>query len=524
MRLLQSRTLSLHEFTDNEIPKYAILSHRWGREEVFFQDIQSGDAKAKAKKAGYSKIQHCGRQAAADGFAYFWVDTCCIDKSSSAELSEAINSMYRWYQQADTCYAYLSDVPADQDPTEYQSSFQNSEWFTRGWTLQELIAPRKVVFYGENWGRLGTKLSLCILISEITGVDFLILTGKEDLGNVSIARRMSWAAKRKTTRVEDIAYSLLGIFDVNMPLLYGEGEKAFIRLQGEIMRDSDDHSLFAWKDDNAHLSHRGLLASSPIQFKHSGDFRPYRDWDISSPYSLTNLGLSIQLFIIPSQDDPEILIATLNCQCGGDFARQPAIYLECISNKGSQFARIKPNEIAMMKPGSKSKGELKTIYIRQKVVFPKTNQSEDLPGFWIQPVQGSGFKLSRVYPQERWNPLSQTLRPFFEHTLIMGVLFFEHDIGPDKQTDENLCFKVRLGVQESKGWCEIGGILHGQSPDTILKQDFEIRPSPASPKTSDTYSLDGNLLARVDLTPELMHGTKVFIVQVSVHETKAGLL
>ena len=265
MRLLHCITLELHEFVDTEVPGYAILSHRWERDEVSFQDMRSGDAK---RKAGYSKIVGCVKQALAEDCEYIWVDTCCIDKSSSAELSEAINSMYRWYQYANVCLVHLSNVSSW--PEE---SFQQSQWHRRGWTLQELIAPAVVLFYTNDWYLLGTKESLQKFITEETGVYREILLGEEDVRAISIAWRMSWAAGRETTRVEDLAYCLMGIFDMNMPLLYGESNKAFIRLQEEIMKSSDGHTLSTWRNDDGmedSESPYGLLASSPSRFKNSG--------------------------------------------------------------------------------------------------------------------------------------------------------------------------------------------------------------------------------------------------------------
>ena len=145
------------------------------------------------------------------------VDTCCIDKSSSAELTESINSMYRWYQEAAICYAYLFDVQSGD-----MSSLSRSAWLTRGWTLQELIAPARVEFYSSTWDNLRTKASLKKEISAVTGIDVEVLEGA-DPDRFSVTKRMSWASKRTTTRVEDRAYSLLGLFGVNMPMLYGEG-------------------------------------------------------------------------------------------------------------------------------------------------------------------------------------------------------------------------------------------------------------------------------------------------------------
>src|SRR6195952_1344773 len=165
--------------------------------------------------------------------------------------------MYQWYRRSAVCFAYLSDVSSveadfehdgdiDQSHVQSQSSFERARWFTRGWCLQELLAPRNMHFYNKHWEYIGSKDSLGSLISTGTGIDedsFVI----PDLSVLSVAYRMSWAACRQTTRPEDIAYCLLGIFNINMPLLYGEGEeKAFFRLQEEILKNSDDQSLLAW--------------------------------------------------------------------------------------------------------------------------------------------------------------------------------------------------------------------------------------------------------------------------------------
>ncbi|KAK3369299.1 heterokaryon incompatibility protein-domain-containing protein, partial [Lasiosphaeria ovina] len=246
MRLLHTTELRLVEFQGQRIlppaiPPYAILSHTWAEEEVSFQDIQQGLAQS---RRGFEKVAGACAQAVQDGFEYLWIDTCCIDKSSSAELSEAINSMFRWYRDAEVCYAFLSDVDADESPSSEASSFRKARWFTRGWTLQELIAPGVVYFYGAGWKQIGSRETLLNLIVDITGIsESYFTTG--DLTQFSAAQKISWAAYRETTRVEDEAYSLLGLFDINMPLLYGEGERAFQRLQEEILRQFEDDSLFA---------------------------------------------------------------------------------------------------------------------------------------------------------------------------------------------------------------------------------------------------------------------------------------
>ncbi|KAH8782110.1 heterokaryon incompatibility protein-domain-containing protein, partial [Hyaloscypha finlandica] len=235
MRLINTSTLTLEMFFGEAVPDYAILSHRWNDVEVSFQDLQNGEGE---QMAAYSKIQRCCAQAQLDGWQYAWIDSCCIDKTSSAELSEAINSMYSWYKESQVCYAYLADIRRGET---LQDDLRGSNWFTRGWTLQELLAPSSVVFFDTNWNDVGTKGSLVDIISEITGIgDFVNFEG------ACVAQKMSWMAKRETTRVEDGAYCLLGLFNVNMPPLYGEGEKSFMRLQLEILKTSDDESIFAW--------------------------------------------------------------------------------------------------------------------------------------------------------------------------------------------------------------------------------------------------------------------------------------
>ncbi|GAP93142.1 putative TPR-like protein [Rosellinia necatrix] len=245
MRLLTRHDPGSFDLTDypagSTIPPYAILSHRWGPEEVTYEDLKHGTG---PRKLGYHKIRFCAEQAGRDGLRHFWLDTCCIDKSSSAELTESINSMFHWYGNATRCYAYLEDVSCTANPDTTQqgraawhASFQSSLWFTRGWTLQELVAPTTVDFFSKEGEKLGNKASLEHLICTTTGIPARALRGSL-LSNFSVAERMAWAEGRETTRPEDRAYSLLGIFGVHMPLIYGEGEeKAMSRLRDEITKD-----------------------------------------------------------------------------------------------------------------------------------------------------------------------------------------------------------------------------------------------------------------------------------------------
>ncbi|KAG7284567.1 hypothetical protein NEMBOFW57_010945 [Staphylotrichum longicolle] len=246
--LLNTHTHKLEFFLNpDEIPPYAILSHTWGGDEVTFKDLSAGPLRTYKDQAGGRKIIKAAAYAATNGWDYIWIDTCCIDKSDITELSEAINSMFRWYEHAHVCYAYLSDVPpmrpASKHPWKW--SFRSSRWFTRGWTLQELLAPTFLEFLDRDWNLIGSREEWAAEVERATGIEVKQLANFQPC---SIATKLSWAAKRQTTRVEDRAYSLLGLLGINMPLIYGEGERAFIRLQHELIRSSNDESIFAWGD------------------------------------------------------------------------------------------------------------------------------------------------------------------------------------------------------------------------------------------------------------------------------------
>ncbi|TFK78589.1 hypothetical protein K466DRAFT_534374, partial [Polyporus arcularius HHB13444] len=308
MWLLYTPRAELHEFQagPEAVPGgFAILSHRWQKEQSF-KELQALSEECKRTGANprdraHWKIRRFCECAESWGHKWAWADMCCIDKSSSSELSEAINSMYRYYSLAEVCYAYLEDVPAKGwsvpvDPSSgtagpagtsvHFSPFGRSEWHKRGWTLQELIAPRTVIFLSQEWMTLGAKADHAGLLNQCTGIPESILTLSRRPAQFSIAQRMSWAARRTTTRLEDEAYCLMGIFDVNMPTLYGEGRRAFRRLQEEIMRRSVDPSLFAWGLQSPldqvsevssestpcpwdHSSSAHLFAESPDDFTHS---------------------------------------------------------------------------------------------------------------------------------------------------------------------------------------------------------------------------------------------------------------
>ncbi|KAK4226012.1 hypothetical protein QBC38DRAFT_240783 [Podospora fimiseda] len=362
MRLLNTESFKLHEFiSDDSIPRYSILSHTWeAGQEVSYQEWEAytsprGDEEVE-KKTGFVKIRRFCIEALCDGFQWVWVDTCCIDKKSSAELSEAINAMFRWYQNSAICYVHLADVSWSADMTAVQEQLSKSRWFTRGWTLQELIAPKTVRFYAGDWRFIETKATLRGFISSLTNIDPHILLGG-DLETISVARRMSWASKRQTSRAEDLAYCLLGIFDVNLPLIYGEGLKAFRRLQEAIMLKTHDQSLFAWgrlarnfsevitedqafgaqplpwKPREERLPLLGLFAETPELFQWSKDISPVdhsfsHDLIRSHPPTLISGGVNLGVVIWKSLltatyfDQPPICspcnveIAILVCRVG----------------------------------------------------------------------------------------------------------------------------------------------------------------------------------------------------------------
>lgn len=346
MWLLDTTSLELKFVHDCKDVEYAILSHTWEGEEVTFQELKAGSAK---EKQGYQKIVKTCSRALADGLQYAWVDTCCINKESSVELSEAINSMWQWYSCAFICYVYMCDVDGrcprltdkrrenrhdfgdteerhfDERYNVWHNAFRSSRWFTRGWTLQELLAPERIDFYGRDWNFIGWKNSLIETISDVTSIDELALENRDYVPSFVIARIMSWAAGRETTRVEDRAYSLLGLFNINMPLLYGEGEKAFARLLEELMQKSTDLSVFAWQRQYEEFSYEDMLfAKSPDDFKIGKRIISFSDVP-HSQYRLTNRGIEFNTILFAESKFGCFVV--LNCRFEDNFSGPIALRL-----------------------------------------------------------------------------------------------------------------------------------------------------------------------------------------------------
>ncbi|KAI4271488.1 MAG: hypothetical protein LQ337_005968 [Flavoplaca oasis] len=382
IRLLDAESQTLHDFKDEDRPPYAILSHRWAKdpsEEVVFNDMPQFQELSSSR--GWKKADSAAKLIGACQMVlettiqddvrpkYLWIDTVCIKQDSQMELSTAINSMFRIYQEAHFCLVYLADYP-----TADVQTIGQSDWFNRGWTLQELLAPTVVNFFDKNWKYLGDKKSLDKELARRTGIQSLYL---QDIDfTASVSQRMSWMAGRTVTVPEDAAYCLLGIFGVNMPLIYGEGkERAFLRLQEEIMKYSDDHTLFAWTTEyqppkGTIVQNTGLLAPSPDCFRSTGHYRRYEDWKNNKPYQMTNKGIAIDFRLRKMRDDDNNLpgnryVAPLNCRhC--DKMESVGIYLEL--KPGNRYCRVRPDELAPL--DEPHRGELQSIYVKESDGIP----------------------------------------------------------------------------------------------------------------------------------------------------------
>ena len=417
---LNRRAGKILDCRNDESTEYAILSHRWMEKnsgetaEVNYEEmvqLANMDTEKQGEirnRDGYQKILKCCKQAEKDGFEWLWVDTCCIDKRSSAELSEAINSMYHWYEKSARCYAYLHDVsdpsfPAKPDSERY-SHYGWPEWFSRGWTLQELIAPTNVQFFNKDWQFIGDKRRHCSTLQAITRVPQNILRNGFSLTRPCVAQIMSWAADRNTSRVEDEAYSLMGLLGVNMPMLYGEGKRAFQRLQLEIIRMSNDQSIFAW-DPHGHIRRFGsVLADEPRFFRDCSDlqtieidefrkaFKRYmskEDEERLGSFPVTNRGIQISLPLKRARFST-VFEATLQCRAT-DGQRPVTIYLTLLKSNYCRFFGHR-SETALPEEAVPEFGQLYLIY-------------QDVPPdpifeFYDEAVFEHGFSCSSTYPRE----------------------------------------------------------------------------------------------------------------------------
>ncbi|KAI0913812.1 hypothetical protein F4823DRAFT_503901 [Ustulina deusta] len=404
MWLINVKTKTLEQFVDDTqlVPHYAILSHTWGLEhqEISFQELQRGEIKT---GAGQYKFDECCSQAIRDGLCYAWIDTCCIDKTNSTELSEALNSMFKWYKNAKICYAYLCDVDAGENPLEPQSSFWKSRWFQRGWTLQELIAPDVLRFYDASWNHLGQKRDLVSALVPITRIPRVFLLGTFPLKEASVAQRMSWAADRVTKRKEDLAYCLLGIFEINMPMVYGEGEQAFTRLQEEIIRHTSDDSILAWNfvGDNptaksSEIVSVGALASSPAEF--SGSSRIVVPSGPRRP--LNTIGGSLQVKRCVHTDSSGQCFVILQCHKDDQLGQVVGIPVAARPGGYDDYIRLLGHPYILL-----SKDVLQTDLQDIRIPIERPDAVDEINlqlGFFIENTLEKDLQLSEVIPRSSW--------------------------------------------------------------------------------------------------------------------------
>ncbi|PWY73415.1 HET-domain-containing protein, partial [Aspergillus eucalypticola CBS 122712] len=412
MRLINVQTYRLEEFSEEQLPPYAILSHTWGsdQDEVSFRDITKRSTERASANHWPIKFEGCCEQAAKDDLEYVWIDTCCIDKSNSVELSEAINSMFRWYRKARICYAYLSDVTDEsvEANPHMVSEFSGSRWFKRGWTLQELLAPRNVQFYNATWTLLGSKTDMKILrlIQKETGIPRLFLRG-EALTNASIAQRMSWASGRTTKRKEDIAYCLLGIFGIMMPMIYGEGDRAFIRLQEELIKRTRDASIFAWGLPSEtpapvhfeDITSAGLFATSPADFANSSHIIS-QNREIKSSATFVVEGGCVRSEIPLYTDPAGQLFGLLNCGLLSNNSGSKVVGIPLVKDQSGEYNRP-GGHYSQLFPASEVT-TISQIYIKTERDQKTTTASSYSNCFEIENLIEPGLKLIEVEPQDCW--------------------------------------------------------------------------------------------------------------------------
>lgn len=433
MRLINTKTLKLEEFDDGGAPPYAILSHTWGPdfEELTFSDVKNGTTDKPG--IGSIKFRECCRQAQEESLDYAWIDTCCIDKTNLVELGEAINSMFRWYSLATVCYAYLSDVPAGDDSSAIGSKFRTSRWFKRGWTLQELLAPKHLRFYNAEWLLIGTKGSRCTVIQEITHVPRQILLGVAELRTASVAQRMSWAAQRSTKRAEDLAYCLLGIFGITMPMIYGEGgREAFFRLQEQIMKTSRDDSILAWGlNDETSMSslqkpihgdifvEGDILAATPSEFANSGQIVA-REQATNPLHSLDIFGGSLRIYVTLTTETGGIF-GLLSCGPKYNKNQVAAIPLARINSAmADEYVRSRGSS-SVLRPIPASDASPELIHVKKDGQKHISTKDQQILFYDVDLFAKLGLEVTDVVPRSYWDNQLSLISPTSTGQILIRV-------------------------------------------------------------------------------------------------------
>ena len=430
MRFVDTNTLQFREVSDSEITtlngRYAILSHRWTKEEISYQEMLEQEPQLQLKQ-GYAKLKGACKVAKNFGYNMIWIDTCCINKDSSTELSEAIRSMYRWYANAAVCIAYLEDVL-------YPDGMANSEWFNRGWTLQELIAPAVVKFFGCEWDHIGDKSALVDKLSNITRVPPDVLRDPAKMRQCSVAQRMSWAAGRVTTRPEDIAYSLVGLFNVSLHTEYGEREQAFVRLQEAIAQKWADESIFAWNMDDTKKDRKycGLFATSPNEFRYCGH---YVSRNASEGFSVGNTGVKVSFLTLPYSMGIYSALLDVEDQSNGSTL---AILLSRLDTEG-QYTRVCDSRgIDLLNVTGPTRS-----YTRRSMSIHQESMEtakEVFPGFWLRTLTPPGHDAASITILSRDNRAEEDRLAVPEGTRnIAGIVM----ILPTKQSSTRTWSQIR---------------------------------------------------------------------------------
>lgn len=465
--------MCLVEFAGDDVPEYAILSHTWSQDEVTYAEFHAQVAKA---RIGWAKIRRTCEIALVNGIEYAWVDTCCIDKSSSAELSEAINSMFHWYTRSKICYAYLLDYDQSQTDAELASS----RWFSRGWTLQELVAPRDVKFFNYMWKFIGYRNNLTHVLREITGIPPRILCGpgqygasdiSERLESIPICQRMSWAANRKTTRTEDIAYCLTGLFGVNLPLLYGEGARAFTRLQLEIIRHNNDLTIFAWRSRTPAIGSssatstddiRGILAQSPDEFSKARYIEPDEEASLDLEYSYTNKGLQFQTVLGWANNSPNMDNIVLPLLCRDSRSSNEALGILIKPAGGGVYVRGTPALLSEVVVQEIAKTPSLCFATRITPQIRSSIASIYNRSFLIPSCSIPGYEIRRAHP---WLQFDLDRRLFITQGYSQPIGFATlNPVASYTNADANhpthrngKVMVIFFGIENANPWLDLGG-------------------------------------------------------------------
>jgi hypothetical protein len=574
MRLLNVQTHKLEEFYGSDVPEYAALSHTWGNEEITFQDIAIDPYR---RKTGWTKILRSAAEAEKHSCKYIWIDTCCIDKTSSAELSEAINSMFRWYRKCKVCLAHLQDVSeapkamvtlieVDSEPVTppgsllsplpARKSFSEARWFERGWTLQELIAPRTLYFYDSTWNRIGEKKELSKEISNITGIDEDIIYDQKLLYTKSIAQKMSWVSERETTKMEDLAYCLMGIFGVNMPLLYGEGERAFVRLQEEIMKQNYDHSLFAWNHDfptDAYGTNRlldrspegiGAFAPHPSAFNQCADIVPYTTR--TEPYATTNRGIQIHLrvleHVVPNKSHTHLAI--LQCHHRDNLNTAIALPIAPVSVPGPsslevEFYRTADEDLLDIEYSLATKSRSQRIYLLASGPIWLSQLPRNSYRCWLRDhgqELGVRFHKARYcqYPipitttiedgSKSWNYKNNSMVWTKDWRGTRAALYFSKNNGPAFVVVLTLAYRsfdegyprmhihIKSVHDSMKG--PISAVLRQVNLRRILEEDFPpLKQGQELAEVQTTFPFESRVMT-VRVKREIIHDEEVFVLDL----------